>query len=80
MSDLTSFGISAGTLILILIPIVLLELGLMIWALVDILHRENVRGNNKIVWILVIVLIDIIGPIIYFLAGRNEGTKDKYEE
>jgi hypothetical protein len=54
-----------------LIPIILLQIGLMVWALIDISKRKYVKGN-KVVWILVIVLVNIIGPIIYFLAGRGE--------
>ena len=57
---------------LLLVPIILLELGLMIWALVDCLKRERVKGGNKVVWILVIVLVNLIGPILYLLIGREE--------
>ncbi len=54
-----------------LIPLILLELGLLVWALIDVARRPRVRGN-KVVWILVIVLINIIGPILYFIFGRGE--------
>ena len=62
------FGVSW----LLLVPLILLELGLLIWALVDCLKRERVKGGNKIVWILVIVLVNFIGPILYLLLGREE--------
>jgi hypothetical protein len=69
-------------LILLLIPVFLVEIGLLVWALVDVIKRERVRGGNKVVWILVIVLVNIIGPIIYFIFGREEGPaetdKDPY--
>ncbi|HTX92868.1 MAG TPA: PLD nuclease N-terminal domain-containing protein [Anaerolineales bacterium] len=55
----------------LLIPIVLIELGLMITALVDLIRREQTRGP-KWAWVLVIVLVNLIGPIIYFVAGRKE--------
>jgi hypothetical protein len=54
-----------------IIPIVLLQLTLMIVALVDLARREKTRGP-KWVWILVIVLGELIGPIIYFIFGREE--------
>lgn len=63
-------------LVLLLIPIVLLEIGLLVWALLDVVRRERVRGGNKVVWILVIVLVNIIGPIIYFIFGREEGPAE----
>jgi hypothetical protein len=61
-----------------LIPIAILQIGLMVWALIDVIKRPQVRGN-KVVWILVIVLINIIGPIVYLLAGRKEGPEDDEE-
>jgi hypothetical protein len=54
----------------LLIPVVLIELALMITALVDLIRRAQTRGP-KWVWVLVIVLINFIGPIIYFVAGRK---------
>jgi hypothetical protein len=55
----------------LLIPVVLIELGLMVTALVDLIRRSQTRGP-KWVWALVIVLINFIGPIIYFVAGRKD--------
>jgi hypothetical protein len=55
----------------LLIPVILIELALMITALVDLARRAQTRGP-KWVWALVIVLVNFIGPIIYFVAGRKE--------
>ena len=55
----------------LLIPIVLLELGLMTFALIDLTKQTSTRGP-KWVWILVIVLFNLIGPIAYLLFGRHE--------
>ena len=55
----------------LLIPIVLLELGLLVAALIDISKRERTRGP-KWVWILVVIFFNLLGPIAYFIFGRNE--------
>jgi drug/metabolite transporter (DMT)-like permease len=55
----------------LLIPVILIELGLMVAALVDLIRRPQTRGP-KWVWALVIVLVNFIGPIIYFVAGRKD--------
>jgi len=55
----------------LLIPIALLELVLMVAALIDLVKREHTRGP-KWMWILIVVLVNIIGPIVYFLVGRQE--------
>jgi hypothetical protein len=55
----------------LLAPIVLVEFALKIVALVDLARRERTKGP-KWVWVLVIVLINLIGPVLYFLFGRDE--------
>lgn len=55
----------------LLIPIVLIQLALIVFALADLLRRDNTRGP-KWVWVLVILFVNMIGPIIYFLLGRDE--------
>jgi hypothetical protein len=61
------------SLVLILLPLVLIELGLVVFSLVDLFRPErHVVGNNKLVWALIIVLVGTIGPIVYLLAGRKQ--------
>ena len=55
----------------LLIPVILLELALMAVALVDLARRERTRGP-KWAWALVIVFVNLIGPILYLLLGREE--------
>jgi hypothetical protein len=57
-----------------LIPVLLIQLTLIIIALVDLVKRKRVKGGNKILWGAIIILVDIIGPIIYLLFGREEDT------
>jgi hypothetical protein len=54
-----------------LIPIVLIELGLMIFALTDLIRRERTKGP-KWMWAILIVVVQIIGPVVYLVAGREE--------
>lgn len=55
-----------------LIPLALIELGLMVFALVDLTRRKVVKGGQKWPWALVIVLLGVIGPIFYLLVGREQ--------
>jgi hypothetical protein len=63
--------IDLGRIILLLIPILLLQLGLQIFALVDLIRRPKTQ-LPKWAWALIILLLEIFGPIIYFLFGRKE--------
>lgn len=56
----------------ILLPVILIELILMVTALVHVLRHPNYRFGNKAVWIIIVVFIQIIGPIVYFAFGRGE--------
>ena len=60
-----------SSLIPFLIPIILLQLGLMVFSLADLMRRERTKGP-KWVWALVIIFVNLIGPIIYLVAGREE--------
>jgi hypothetical protein len=59
-------------LIPLLIPIILIDLGFRIYAIIDILKEDQqVKGNNKIVWIVIVGFINF-GWVIYFLFGRED--------
>lgn len=56
-----------------LIPLLLVELGLLVYALVDLFRADRrVKGGNKLVWALVIIFVSTLGPIIYLLLGRED--------
>ena len=52
------------------ILIVLLATVFWIWMLVDCATKEPSEGNDKIIWILVIVLVGWLGALIYYIARR----------
>ena len=59
--------------LLIVLPLLVIELGLVIFSLVDLAKPDRrVVGGSKMVWALVIVLVGTIGPIAYLLAGRRQ--------
>jgi len=60
-----------------LIPLLVVEIVLLFVAIIDLDRRQYVTGNNKLDWVLVIVIIGIIGPVIYFVFGRRKKAVDK---
>jgi hypothetical protein len=63
--------IEFNTILPFLIPIVLLQLGLMIYCLLDLSRREKTRGPRWM-WALIIVFGELIGPVVYLVLGRIE--------
>lgn len=60
-------------IVALLAPIVVIQVGLLIAGLIDLGRDErHVRGGNKLVWALIIVFVNLLGPIIYFVAGRED--------
>lgn len=56
----------------LLLPLILLELLLMITALVHVLRHPHYRFGNRILWVIIVVVIQIIGPVVYFAFGRGD--------
>ena len=55
----------------LLIPLLVIQLALLVFALIDLGRRTTTRGP-KWIWVLVIVFVNIIGPIVYFVIGRED--------
>lgn len=56
----------------LLIPVILIDLGMKVYAFIDIMKEDRrVKGNSKVIWILVSVLINF-GWVIYFAFGKDE--------
>ncbi|HYF79784.1 MAG TPA: PLD nuclease N-terminal domain-containing protein [Symbiobacteriaceae bacterium] len=57
----------------IIAPLLVIQAILIIVALIDLVRRdpEQVKGS-KWIWAPVILIISILGPIIYFVAGRRD--------
>ncbi len=55
-----------------LIPLILINLALIVIAFRDLIKRKRVRGGNKVLWGILIIALEFVGPIIYLFWGREE--------
>jgi Phospholipase_D-nuclease N-terminal len=56
-----------------IIPLAILQIAIMGVALYDLTRPERrVRGDNKLLWGLIIILGQFLGSLVYFLAGRED--------
>ncbi|QHW33125.1 transcriptional regulator [Paenibacillus rhizovicinus] len=62
--------LSTSQLVSILVPLGIVELVLMITAIVACVRAERTRGP-KWLWILIIIVFNLIGSIVFFVAGRK---------
>ena len=56
----------------LLIPLIILQFGLILYALVD-LKKNGVRNLNLPVWVIIIIAVNLFGPILYLIFGRGDG-------
>ncbi len=66
------FGMFGFISVAMFVLFLLVPLALFIWALVDILKSEFKDANNKIIWLVVVLVLPMIGAIIYLAVGRKQ--------
>ncbi len=57
---------------LFLLPLIIAQFVLMITALVHIFKHPDYRFGSRAMWIVIVVLFQMVGPIVYFVFGRGE--------
>ena len=62
--------------VIIILMIALFGFLLPIIALIDIL-KNKFNGNDKIIWVLVVIFFNILGSILYFAIGQNQKIKTR---
>lgn len=56
-----------------LIPLVIVQFALLGYTLYHILTHKNYKRGNRTIWLIItIVLMNFVGPILYFILGREE--------
>ena len=61
-----------GLIVAIAIPLIAIQLALLVLALRDLMQPERkVRGNSKLLWGVIIVFGELLGPLLYFAVGRE---------
>ncbi|MGP4108218.1 PLDc N-terminal domain-containing protein [Virgibacillus sp. L01] len=55
----------------IIAPIIIIQGILLIVSVIDLVRIEKTNGP-KWLWFIIVIFINIIGPIIYFIFGRRQ--------
>ncbi|MGN4447538.1 PLD nuclease N-terminal domain-containing protein [Bacillus cereus group sp. MYBK79-1] len=58
----------------IILPVIVVGALLVSIALID-LYRNRKTRKNVLVWSLIIIFVNVLGPILYFVIGRKDGEK-----
>jgi len=63
---------NAVEILKIIWSLIVIQLAVQIYALVDLIRRGKTRNLNLTVWLVIILFGEILGSIIYFIIGRSE--------
>lgn len=58
-------------LLIALIPVILLEFSLLLYALYDWI-KQGPSLENRFIWLILILGISVVGPVIYFLIAPRD--------
>lgn len=52
---------------------IILFVALFFWlfCVIDVL-RSSFNGNDKLIWVLVLLFVPVLGPFLYLFIGRNK--------
>ena len=57
-------------------------LGLLIfwlWSFIDVLRNEF-TGSNKLVWLIIVLLLNVFGSFLYLFIGRKQKVQQETQE
>ncbi|EON74110.1 PLDc N-terminal domain-containing protein [Lysinibacillus sphaericus] len=55
----------------VIAPLIVVQLILVVVALID-LRKIHTTNGPKILWVFIILFINLLGPIAYFIVGRKQ--------
>jgi len=67
-----SMGLPEIFLLLFVFGIGVLGTAFWIWMLIDCATKEPSEGNDRLVWVIIVVLTHFIGAAIYFFVRRPQ--------
>lgn len=53
------------------IPLIILEIGLDLFALIHIFRHQHYKVGNRVLWVVLVLLVQPIGAIAYLILGRE---------
>ena len=64
----------AASLLKVIWPLVVLQLSIQLYSLYDLFKKKSTKNLSVIIWVLIIVLGQILGSVVYLIFGRSEDS------
>jgi len=59
----------------LLIPLVVLQFGLMLYAVIDIMKKRTTKTLNVALWLVIACMVNMIGPVLYIIFGKADAPE-----
>jgi len=56
----------------IIIPLAIIQFGLLTAALIHIFKHNTYKAGNRVLWVVISIGLNTLGPILYFIIGRSD--------
>ena len=53
--------------------LIMVLIGFWLWMLVDVAKRRYDSDSEKIAWLLIVLILNVLGAVVYAVAGRSRG-------
>lgn len=60
---------------LLIVAVAIAGFVLWVWALVDCIQNEPPTGQERLIWVLVIIFLQWLGALLYLLVRRPERVR-----
>lgn len=58
--------------IVYLVPLIVLIVLLAIVSAIHVIRHPHYKCGNKAIWLIVVLFVQIIGPVLYFTIGKGD--------
>ncbi len=56
-----------------IVPLIILEIALLIFSIRHILTHDTYKRGSRVMWLVIVIVgMEFIGPILYFLLGKED--------
>ena len=59
---------------IILLPLVVIQLGLFLFAAIDIGRKRQTKTLSPLIWIIIVVCVNTVGAVLYLIFGRADSV------
>ena len=74
--DLTSGQLLTGGFLIVAVVIAIALVVLFLVALGSVLTNEHLSGGEKLAWVMIVLVLQLIGPLAWFAFGRRAAANN----